>query len=124
MSRAHWCRHYGYRDGPLCGLGLDLSEPGKARRCMPVPPPGPRCPSREDLSAEEIQAHEDRSRQAATDALMVMACIPQDGDGGAFPCPACRRGMVSWNRVGETCRARSLGVRAACSMPGCVRFMS
>jgi hypothetical protein len=123
VSRAHWCRHYGYADGPTCAVGLDLSEPGKSARCMPRPH-GPRCPSREDLSDEEIKAHEDRARQAAVDALMVVAAIPTEGREGSLACPACQTGTVLWSRAEGGARARSLSLRATCSTPGCVRFMS
>lgn len=123
MSRAHWCLHYGYRDGPTCAVGIDLSKPGKAQCCMPVPK-GPRCSSREDLSDADIKAHEDRSRQAAVDAMMVLALIPSEGDGGSFACPACQAGTVRWVASGRTARGRSLAISAQCSTRGCVRFMS
>lgn len=123
MGRAHWCRHYGYKDGPLCAVGLDLTEPGKAQRCMPNPI-GPRCPSREDLNEAEIKAHQDEAVARASAALMVVAMIPSEGREGSFACPACRKGMVRWTRGEGGERARALSLRAACSTPKCVRLMS
>lgn len=32
-------------------------------------------------------------------AMLILAVLPDTGDGGRFPCPACKTGTVHWGRA-------------------------
>lgn len=39
-------------------------------------------------------------------ALLIMAALPEEGDGGRFPCPACKTGTVHWGRASSNKHVR------------------
>lgn len=129
------CRHYSYRNtgltgfqsgdhgGPRCAVGIDLSDPGAALKCMPKPT-GDGCDWREEFTDDERAAWKLWREEGIARMIVIMAQMPGSsrdkknrpewGKSGSFPCPACAIGMVRWTR------ARVNGhVMAACSTPDC-----
>ena len=115
----HHCRHYSYErglsGGPRCGLGIDLSAPRAANRCMP--PPHDECDQREEWTDEERAAREaerDKRMQRFTAAVEALPGPVECGSRVRVKCPNCPDGVVVVDRM------RNGHAWVQCTTTGCV----
>lgn len=125
LHASQHCRHYSYahdklHGGPTCALGIDLSAPGSALRCMPAPKVP--CDKREEYTDAERRAWAAWRDERTARMLRILIMIPGSaakrdetwGKSGNFKCPACDGGTVSWARASNNGH-----VSAACNTPNC-----
>lgn len=119
-AREH-CRHYshtrGFKGGPQCAVGRDMSAAGAALPCMPLEyQRGATCAKRQEWTEDERAAWRAFQDTSLARAGVIMQAIPKEGGGGRFECPVCE-GQVSWSR------ARNGHIHAACSTRFCFSVM-
>lgn len=127
------CRHYSYvlpvtrkDSGPHCAVGIDLSEPGATKRCMPdsdCP-----CHAREDYTQAERDAWA-AAKSASLDRLVAaIDALPHPiplNTSGTVLCPSCdgRLSYARWHRGAEiacsdkTCCGSRFNVAAGADWP-------
>ena len=123
------CRHFSYHamdvdsssGGPICAAGVDLTEPGACRVCMPSS--NGACDKRENFTRKEKNDWQQWVDSRADRDWQIMLLIPGSsnyktrerwGSSGEFDCPACKTGRVSWYRSEINGH-----VQAGCSTPDC-----
>lgn len=120
------CRHYSYKNGPVCALGEDLSAPKAFVPCMPPgtfsAAPG-QCPKREEYTDEERATWKVYVRESLEGYAKALAAIPKadpknKGGSGTIPCAKCGTRTIHWARS-----TYNNHLRAQCTTPECVNVI-
>lgn len=116
LRATYHCRHYSYDGKPTCALGVDLSAPVSALKCLPMPAKNRVCTLREEYTNEERRLWDEfvsKRLDMSIQSVLSISSPVYPGSSGQIDCIHCD-GKFSWSR------ARNGHVMFECSTPSCV----
>lgn len=122
--RRDWCRHFTGVQNDACAIGVRYADvrvvpEGGGMYQFPCLLDTATCPSVSVYTAEELAEQERETAKAILGFTKARAAIVEHGQAsGILDCPVCGKGQLGYSKA-----ASNGHIHAACSTPGCVRWM-